>query len=187
MKVNDLTYRIRSYINSLNPRERYVLLFGAAAVFVFLMIRLIVFPLAGKQKALARALVEKKLALSEMTALQREYEAIRQQASRASSRFQSRQPGFTLFSFLDTLAGRAGVKGNIVYMKPSTASAGEAGQELSVVEMKLDAVNLERLVGYLRMIETSPNMVFVKRLSITRQEKTAGGVDVLMQVETVKG
>lgn len=187
MRLNDLTYRVGIYLNGLNPRERYVLLFGGAAVFIFLLVQLVILPIAGKQKTLARSLVEKQLVLNEMMTLQGEYNAIRQQASRASSRFRSRQPGFTLFSFLDTLAGKAGVKGNIVYMKPSTASKGENGQELSVVEMKLDAVGLESLVGYLHMIETSPNMVFVKRLSITRQSKTTGGVDVLMQVETFKG
>ncbi|MDY6822570.1 MAG: type II secretion system protein GspM [Thermodesulfobacteriota bacterium] len=187
MRLNELIYRVKAYLNNLNPRERYVFLLGAVAVILFLIIRLVIVPLTGKQERLDRVLTAKEQTLSEMMALQKEYDAIRQKTSSASARFQSREAGFTLFSFLDTLAGKAGVKGNIVYMKPSTANAGEGGQALSVVEMKLDAVSLKNLVNYLYMIEASPNMIFVKRLSITRQESKTGGVDALMQVETFKG
>jgi general secretion pathway protein M len=98
-----------------------------------------------------------------------------------------REENFTLFSFLDRLAGESGVKDSITYMKPSTEESEQGNRRLSLVEVKLEAVSLESLVSYIYMIETSRSMVFVKRLSISRQEKDIGGVDAVMQVVTVAG
>jgi general secretion pathway protein M len=52
--------------------------------------------------------------------------------------------------------------------------------------MKLDAVTLEQLTNYLYGIETSKNMVFVKKLSISKKEKDEGLVNVILQVETLE-
>ena len=50
--------------------------------------------------------------------------------------------------------------------------------------MKLDAITLEQLTTYLYGIETSKNMVMVKKLSISKKEKNEGLVNVILQVET---
>ena len=58
--------------------------------------------------------------------------------------------------------------------------------KLSLVEMKLQGVNLEQLSGYLYRIETSPNMVAVKRLSVTKTGKAAEMLTAVLQVETLE-
>jgi general secretion pathway protein M len=52
--------------------------------------------------------------------------------------------------------------------------------------MKIDGVTLEQLTNYLYGIETSKNMVIVKKLSISKKEKNEGLVNVILQVETVE-
>ena len=50
--------------------------------------------------------------------------------------------------------------------------------------MKLENITMEQLATYLYKVETSKNIVLVKRLSITKDSKTAGFINVVMQLET---
>jgi general secretion pathway protein M len=100
--------------------------------------------------------------------------------------FAKRLPGFTLFSFLDKLAGETGVKNRISYMKPSSVAGENSGVKLSKVEMKLQGININDLVSYLYGIENSENMVVVRRLSITKAGQGNDLLSVVIQVETIE-
>jgi general secretion pathway protein M len=52
--------------------------------------------------------------------------------------------------------------------------------------MKLDAISLEQLTAFLHGVETSVNMVTVKKLSISKKDKKEGLINVIMQVETIE-
>ncbi|NIV99991.1 hypothetical protein GWN26_13050 [Candidatus Saccharibacteria bacterium] len=52
--------------------------------------------------------------------------------------------------------------------------------------MKLDAISLEQLTAFLHGVETSQNMVMVKKLSISKKDKKEGLINVIMQVETIE-
>jgi len=91
-----------------------------------------------------------------------------------------------LFSFLDDLAGNAGVKDHISYMKPSTTVQQNSDLKVSNVEMKLQGINLDHLTSYLHMIETSPNMVLIKSLSISKQGKQEGMINAILRLETIE-
>ena len=54
-------------------------------------------------------------------------------ADAARTNMAGRTSGFTLFSFLDTLAGQAGLKDRIAYMKPSTSILEDSPFKLSIV------------------------------------------------------
>jgi general secretion pathway protein M len=112
--------------------------------------------------------------------LKKEYEALKKRADTATKSMRIRPKGFTLFSFLDQLAGQAGLKDNIAYMKPSVTTHENSPYKTSVVETKLQAVTLERLTAYIYMIETSKNMVSLKKLSITKKSKQTGFVDAVL-------
>jgi general secretion pathway protein M len=71
-------------------------------------------------------------------------------------------------------------------MKPTNTVQKNSNYKLSRVEMKLDGVTLEQLTGYLYGIETSKNLVIVKKLSISKKEKNDSLVNVILQVETVE-
>jgi len=71
-------------------------------------------------------------------------------------------------------------------MKPSTSMQKNSPYKLSLVEMKLQAVTLNQLTTYLHMVETSPNMVRVKRLSILKKENQKNGINVVLQMETLE-
>ena len=52
--------------------------------------------------------------------------------------------------------------------------------------MKLDAITLEQLTQYLYGVETSENMVDVKKISISKKDKTQGLLTAVLQVETIE-
>ncbi|HAY40351.1 MAG TPA: hypothetical protein DCY53_14090 [Desulfobacteraceae bacterium] len=173
-------------IKKLTKREKYAIYALSGAILLFILIQFIVFPSIDKRKRLKRTLQVKEDALLEMIALKSDYNAIEQRTNLAKVRFENRQKGFTLFSFLDTLTGKARIKEYVTYMKPSTTVTKDNSYKISQVEMKLKGLTLEQLTTYLHMIETSKNMVYIKRLSISKTGEQESFVDVVLQVETVE-
>lgn len=173
-------------IKKLTKREKYAIYALSGAILLFILIQFIVFPSIDKRKRLKRTLQVKEDALLEMIALKSDYNAIEHRTNLAKVRFENRQKGFTLFSFLDTLTGKARIKEYVTYMKPSTTVTKDNSYKISQVEMKLKGLTLEQFTTYLHMIETSKNMVYIKRLSISKTGEQESFVDVVLQVETVE-
>jgi len=173
-------------IKKLAKRERYSIYALSGAVFVFIVIQFIVFPSIDKRKRLNRELQVKTDDLREMMTLKSDYSEIENSTHAASARFAGREKGFTLFSFLDRLTGEAGIKEYVTYMKPSTTVQKNSPYKISQVEMKIQGLTLQQLTTYLYMVETSKNMVRVRRLSIVRAGKPEGFIDAVLQVETIE-
>ena len=173
-------------IKKLTKREKYSVYALSGAIFIFIVIQFIVFPSIDKRKRLKRELQVKTNALSEVTALKSDYGEIEKRTRASSARFANRTKGFTLFSFLDRLTGEAGIKEYVTYMKPSTTVQKNSPYKISQVEMKIQGLTLQQLTTYLYMVETSKNMVHVKRLSIVKAGKSEGFIDAVLQVETIE-
>ena len=95
-----------------------------------------------------------------------------------------RPKSFTLFSFIDKLAGTSGIKSNIVYMKPSTSNLKNSAYTLSMVEIKMTSLTMEQLTAFLYGIEDPANMVWIKRISISKGDKNESLLNSVLQVET---
>ncbi len=169
-------------LSSLNRRERYALAAGVFFVCVYLLIELIVSPFMEKREQLRRSLAAKSETLEKMQQLRSEYEELKGRTKVSEQYFTARSKNFTLFSFLDDLGGKAGLKDNIEYMKPSKSKPKDSPWTVSLVEMKLRGINMKQLTPYLHMVETSPNMVFIRRASFSKSG-TEGFLDVILQVE----
>ncbi|MGE0083334.1 MAG: type II secretion system protein GspM [Desulfococcaceae bacterium] len=166
----------------LNRRERYALILGAAFICLYILTEFIVSPFMEKREQLRRSLSARVETLEKMRQLSAEYEELKNRAKVSEQHFALRPKGFTLFSFLDELAGKAGLKDNIEYMKPSKSKPKDSPYTVSLVEMKLRGINMRQLTPYLHMVETSPNMVFIRRASFSKSGDD-GFMDVILQVE----
>ena len=89
-----------------------------------------------------------------------------------------------MYAFLNRLAAEAEIKDRITNMKPTKKVQKNSPYKLSRVEMKLDAITLEQLTNYLYKIETSKNMVEVKKISISKKDKKQRLINAVLQVET---
>ena len=172
--------------NKLNKRERYAIMIGAAVLGIFLTVQFIIEPIFSKTEQKKKNLQTKSVMLEQMRQWQAEYDSLTQKVTISQSRFSKRQKGFTLYAFLNRLAGEAGIKDRITNMKPTKKVQKNSRYKLSRVEMKLDAITLEQLTNYLYKVETSKNMVDIKKISITKKDKKQGLITAVLQVETVE-
>ena len=178
--------KLPAILKNLNRRERYGIMLAAAVIGIFLIAVLVVGPILSRTAAMKSSLKTKADMLGEMQRLQSEYNTLKQQATVSTSRFQGRQKGFSLYSFMDRLAGESGIKDQITRMKPTKTAQKNSPYKISRVEMKLEAVTLEQLTNYLYGIETSENMVSIKKISISKNNKEQGLLAVVLQAETVE-
>jgi general secretion pathway protein M len=179
---------IKKYLNlkKLNRREKYIIYGAGGLIGLLIIVQFIITPFFENKNQMRRSLQTKASELAEMRRLQAEYKGLKAKLQVSQSSIGKRAKDFTLYSFLNQLAGQAGIKDRISYMRPTTTVQKNSSYKLSRVEMKLDDITLEQLTSYLYGIETSKNMVIVKKLSITKKEKDEGLVNVILQVETLE-
>ncbi len=170
----------------MNKRERYAIMLAAGVIGIFLIVTFIVEPFISKTDQLKQNLNDKAVVLEQMHQLQSEFGMLTQKADASKALFGRRQKGFKLYPFLGQLAGEAGIKDHITYMKPTTKFQKNSLYKISRVEMKLDAITLKQLTTYLYGVETSKNMVDIKRISISKKDKKQGLLTAVLQVETVE-
>ncbi|SDO74236.1 type II secretion system protein GspM [Desulforhopalus singaporensis] len=169
--------------NDLNPRERWVLIGGLVFVAGFVFLQLVVSPfLAAKDKQI-ESVARKQRELLEIQELRREYLSLKSQENSIQGKIAKRDKNFTLFTFLETQAGKAGVKKQIKYMKPSVIEGDSVFKEV-MVEMKLQQVSLDSLVTFLRQVESDEKVVFISRLLIQENDAGSGELDSILQIAT---
>jgi general secretion pathway protein M len=167
----------------LAKREKYFVSIAAVSISIFLLFEFLIFPFLEKRERIQRGLKAKEQALREIVMLGAEYQAIKESAQVIDRLIARRKKGFTLFSFLERAAGEAEVKDHIKYMKPSPPK-GKGPYKESTIEMKLDAITLNQLVGYLYRIESPENVIKIKRILLTANKKGSGYIDAVLQVLT---
>jgi general secretion pathway protein M len=165
----------------INPREKQMIIFGGCFVVALLIYALVVSPYLKAMELMDRRIAGKTEELREVLALQQEYSRLKEKTKFLERMVQS-TPGFSLLSFLENLATRNQVKGQIAYMKPVTTPASERYRESSV-EMKLENITLKQLVDYLYGIEESKESIRIKRLNVMKNKETAL-LDVTLQAST---
>jgi general secretion pathway protein M len=168
----------------LSRREKTAVLAACCFIGIFFMFKFALFPLIDQKEKLKRTLAVGQKDLEEIRLLKREYLTFKNEADISKIRFQKRHKGFTLFSFLDGLAGEVGIKERIVYMKPSSTAQKDSAYKITLVEMKLNGISLDQITQFLYKIETSQNMVIVKRLSLTKSGEKKQSLSAILQVQT---
>ena len=165
---------------------RTQLIWIAAGVMVILALsQWLIRPIICKRKKLATSIERSEERMQEMVRLEQLYRKMRAENARVEKELRGRQRDFTLFAFLEGLAGRDGVKSQIEFMRPSVKQLGEKHQE-EQVEMRLKGVSLERLIPYLYHIEASPEQVRIRRLTIRPNQRDQSQLEVTLVVVTRK-
>ena len=168
----------------LAKREKYFIGMGGAALGIFFLVQLLVFPLLENRERLLRGVEAKEAGLRDMLRMKAEYQTDQSGSQGIERSLAKRKRGCTLFSCLEKAAGAAEVKENIKYMKPSK-SKGSGPYKESMVEIKLEMITMKQLVGYLHRIESPRNVTSIKRISIKGNKKEPGYLDVVLQVLTL--
>lgn len=169
----------------LTRREKYYVSAGIALVITFIVFQFILSPFWEGKKNIKHSIQAKGETLNEIISLSSEYRTLKGGSINISKALASRPENFTLFSFLEKQAGRAGVKPNIKYMKPSTSTDSGPHKELSV-EMKLENITLRQLVEYLYLVESPRYLIKIKRISIKQSKGSSQYLTALIHLITYK-
>jgi general secretion pathway protein M len=170
----------------MNKREKYAVGIAGSLILLLIVYQFMVSPFIDGKEKKRKQIVEKLAQLEEMNALKDEYLALLEKNHSVQQMAGGKDKGFTLFSFLEKLASASGVKDNISYMKPSKSFQKDTQVTLSLVEIKLQNVDMKKLMGFLYNVETSPNSVFVRGISLTKTGKEPPLLNAILQIETVE-
>ena len=167
----------------LAKREKYLVTLGGLCLLIFFLFQFLVFPFFEQKEHLKRGVRVRETALKEIAVLSGEYRALKKGTQETQRILAKRKKGFTLFSFLERAAGKAGVKDHIKYMKPSV-SEGAGPYKESTVQIKLEKITLKQLVKYLYCVESPEKVIIVKRIEIKQDKKETGYMDAIIHVMT---
>ena len=164
-------------------REKVVLGLGALLGVMILAYTLIISPYAEKMRVLDRRISQKTVELKEISTLRQEYLEIKERMEELKGKVRKRGKAFSLFSHLESLAGKTLIKGNIASMKPQSSPIGEHYKESSV-EVKLESITTRQLVDYLFRIENSEAFLRIKRLHLKKRHDNPKYLDATFLVST---
>jgi general secretion pathway protein M len=164
-------------------REKYFISAAICFMVLFFLFQFLVSPFFERRERLQKGIQTKKDELNEMAVLIQDYRSLEMNSQGIDRLLAGRKKGFTLFSFLEQEAGKAQIKDHIKSMKPSTNKGTGPYKEL-MVEMDIHTLTLKQLVDYLFRIESSRDIIIVKRMAITENKKEKGLLDAKIQVMT---
>ena len=169
-----------AWFERLSTREKYAV--AVAIVLAFgLGVRFFVHALFGDASRNKQLLAVRTKDLQAMEALTLEYQRVRQTPALTSSALKR---GETLYAFLDEMAGGAGIRSKVSYMKPSQVKSRDGKVSLSVVEMKVVDLAMGELTTFLHRVETAGEMIRIRGISLTRLEKSKL-LTAVISIETV--
>jgi len=170
-------------LSKLEKREKHLVLAAGLFLVCLALFHFAVSPLLNARQQTQKAVIQKKEDLMQIRQLQEEYRKLWNQAVDIQNNLQKRSPSFTLFSFIEERATKAGVKQQISSMTPSTSGGAGLLQE-SRVDLKLEQISLQQLVDFLQQIESTDDVVMIKRISIQGNSKEEATLDAVMHIIT---
>lgn len=178
--MNGLLARLRTWFESLAPRERMLVAAAGAALALVLLLAVVVQPLrsaASAAEARARSAAELLEALQELRA---RYDEANARVAGVESRIRSGPRG-EIFTTLETMARESAVQ--VDSMEPRTTPASEHYRE-SKVQVSLKGVTLAQTVNYLHRIESAPQLLSVKSLRMRSRRDDPELLDVTFTVSS---
>lgn len=175
--------KIREYLESRPPRERYILIGGAAVTVVFMLYWMAAGFSSGPsgQSGLDRALSERE----EFFKVLEQYKTLHGQVRQIDNRLRMTQENIDLFALLNSFAEQTGIKNQISKMDPSEGAGTEYYDEW-YVDMNLDQVPLQPLTTFLEKIEQSSGFLRITRMTVKRRYDASEMLDVNLRVNAYR-
>ncbi|MGQ4807987.1 hypothetical protein NKDENANG_01353 [Candidatus Entotheonellaceae bacterium PAL068K] len=171
-------------LQDLGTREKIFVTAAVVAIVLALLFTLVLAPFMAHSARLDRQIVAAGRQRQELHTLQRDYRHQKAILDSIKARL-DQQKNFAVFSRLEEIAGQAGMRGKILYMKPTVSTPSEAYEE-EAVEIKMEGVTLEQLVNYLQQVENSPQFITIKRLYIKPRFDNRQLLTAIFRVSTFK-
>lgn len=170
----------------LSRRESTMIWTGALILVLILFYLLLIEPMVDGQKDKTIRIAKKKEELIEIRELAMQYNGLKTGRGDMEGKLKSRGPGFSPFSFLENLAGEAGLTGRIESMTPVAGASENGGPVVDEFDLRITGIGLSELVNFIYRLESSENGFFVINLNIRPRYLTPETIDVSLRVASPK-
>ncbi len=168
-------------------REMIIFSLAGLAVIGILYYLLVVAPALSRQAVLKEYIVRKKADVISMLEMKNRWEAFQAARAEAEGILHQRGEDFTLLTYLERVSRESGIEKKIRYMKPLPVSEKEETYKPECIEMKLEEIDMQRLIDFLYKIEQSKNLLIVDRAKIRPVSKGSDrSIELTLQVKTYR-
>jgi len=165
-------------IQQMSRREQMMVAAAVVAVVLVVIWLGVVDPYRAKMDRLDNQIKSRSNSLVEVNNLKQEIARLRQQLSGVSDKKALTGP---LFSHLEMLTEKTGVKDNLLSMRPQQPSVqGDYRQQM--VELKLEKLSLPQLVRFLYQVEYAGQGVQVKSMRLKRRFDDHSSLDANLSI-----
>lgn len=168
----------------LSQRERIAVAVAAVAVLAALLYAGIVAPYRRAVRNLDTRISTRQRQLGEMAALQQRYQQLQRRVGEAERRL-AKTADFSLFAYVEGLAGQMISKENLVSMRPQPPTVREDLRE-EAVEVRLEKVRLDQLVRLLHAIDENEALLTVKSLKIKTRFDNRSQLDAVLTIASYR-
>jgi hypothetical protein len=154
---------LRDRYYSLSDREQWALKIGILALFIFLVLQFLLFPLDNRVKRVENSVRTKEKDLTELRTIADKYKRLPQPSSAGKG-----GEAFNLFSTIESQVAKSGLMEKTEYMRPGAMQLDTAREE-KWVELKVNRVTLKEMTSLLYNLESFGRGVFIKRLSARKE------------------
>ena len=173
--------RIQERWWQMSQRERTMVLLGGLVIGFALIFVIIVDPLLSILERLERQAIRKQRDIRELTRMAEDYAVKRARLAEVERRMPAPDSRFSLLTFIEEATMTAGVREWMTGMQPQVQLLAQGYQE-TVVELRLEGVQLPELLDLLLAIEQAPYDVRVRPLQIRPKFNNPVYLDVNLRV-----
>ncbi len=180
--MNELFAPLRRFLQERSPRERWLIVLGVCALVGIALDGWVLSPLRARAAALEAETQRLEGDLLRAAQVAREVRLLNAQVAHVETRI---RPGekTNLFTLLETLATRAGVREQLESIKPKQPSGNDRFPETRV-EVSLKGTTLGQTVRFLHEIESSPLHLIVRSLRIKARGDETNLLEVSFSVSS---
>ena len=155
-----------SYFHMLQRREQILVVGAGILVFVAVLFTFVIDPILARAANLDRRIAAAARQLAELHTLHNDYRHQKQIVDRIDAQLRRQRRNFAILSHLEQVAGQTGIQDKIQSMNTVASPPNTAYREDSV-EVRMEGVTLTQLTEYLHRVESSPQVVRIKRLQVS--------------------
>jgi len=172
-------------MSSLSDREK-IFIFSGSVVLILLFLWLgVISPYRhGVEKAEAR-IASREKQLEEVRQLRQQYLKLQGAMATVEKKLAGANQGFSLFSFVEDVTNRLGVRDNLVSMRPQSPQVQGDFREESV-EIRLERIGLDQLVRILYAIDAADSPLQTKTMRLKPRFDNAAQLDAVLVVSSLQ-
>lgn len=169
-----------SQLSQMSRRERLMVLGAGVLVLLTLVYLGIVEPYRGAIGRLDSKVRNRQKQLTEVVNLRSQFLQLQRRQAELDRRINA-NPGFSVFSFIETTAVQTALKPNLVSVRPQPPVVQDQLREESV-EIRLEKIALNQLLRFLYSVEHADALVQVKSLRVKTRFDNRAQLDATLTI-----